>query len=64
MGCLAAMPVCYLCGTVQFSLVTNTSIRHALSVCVLPFLLPDLIKALCAALLGVTLRRALDRVGY
>ncbi len=64
LGCLAAMPVCYLCGTVQFSIVTNTTIRHALSVCVLPFLLPDLIKALCAALLGVTLRRALDRVGY
>lgn len=57
LGCLAALPVCYLCGTLQFSLVAGTTVRHAVSVCVLPFLIPDLIKAAAAAVIGVTLRR-------
>ena len=61
LGCAAALPVCYLCGTAQFTLVAHTTVRHALSVCVLPFLVPDLIKAAAAALLGVTLREILRK---
>ena len=58
-GCLAGMAVCYFCGTVQFTLVTGSSFAHALSVCVVPFVGFDLIKAAAATLLGVTLRRIL-----
>lgn len=59
LGCLAALPVCYLCGSLQFSLLADTTVRHAVSVCVLPFLLPDLIKAAAASIIGVTLRQSL-----
>jgi biotin transport system substrate-specific component len=58
-GCLAGMALCYLCGTAQFSLVTNSDFAHSLSVCVVPFVGFDLIKAAVAALLGVTLSSGL-----
>ena len=58
-GCVAGMALCYLCGTVQFALVTENSFAHSLSVCVIPFVGFDLIKAAAATLLGVTLGRIL-----
>ena len=54
-GCLAGIVVCYVCGTAQFSLVTGSDFAHSLSVCVVPFVGFDLIKAAAATLLGVTL---------
>lgn len=63
LGCVLGIGVCYLCGTVQFCLVTGNPFAKALSVCVVPFILPDLVKALVAALLGVTLRGILVRIG-
>lgn len=62
LGCAAAIALCYLCGTAQFSLVTNSSFSHALAVCVVPFIGFDLVKALAATVLGVELRRALSRI--
>ena len=61
-GCLPAVALCYLCGTLQFSLLTGTGFREALAVCVLPFVGFDLLKAAAAAFLGVELRRALARL--
>ena len=61
-GCLPAIVLCYLCGTIQFSLLTGTAFRDALAVCVIPFVGFDLLKALLAALLGVELRHALERI--
>ena len=60
-GCLPAIALCYLCGTAQFSLLTGRSFREALSVCVLPFIGFDLLKAAAAVFLGVNLARALSR---
>ena len=60
-GCLAALLVCYLCGTLQYSLIAEIGFVQALSVCVLPFLLSDLIKALAAAGLGTMLRAFLKK---
>ena len=54
-GCVLGAALCYLCGTVQFSLVTENSFGSSLRVCVLPFVVYDLLKALAAALLGVEL---------
>ncbi len=61
-GCLPAVLLCYLCGTLQFSLLTATSIPDALAVCVLPFAGFDLLKAAVAAFLGVELRHTLARL--
>lgn len=60
-ACLASIPLCYFCGTLQFSLLSGRSIQESLAVCVLPFLLPDCGKAVCAALLGVPVRALLAR---
>jgi len=60
-GCLLAIALCYLCGTVQFSLVTGNSFRHSLSVCVVPFVGFDLLKAVAASALGVEMARILEK---
>ncbi|MBR6376327.1 MAG: biotin transporter BioY [Oscillospiraceae bacterium] len=62
LGCVTAIALCYLCGTVQFSLVTGNSFSHSLAVCVVPFIGFDLVKALAATVLGVELRRAMNRI--
>ena len=56
-GCLLAVAVCYLCGTAQFSLVTGNTFAASLSVCVVPFIGFDAVKAAAAAFLGVELAR-------
>ncbi len=58
-GCVAATGVCYLCGTVQFSLLSGRSFGESVAVCVTPFIGFDLLKALTAATLGVPLRQLL-----
>lgn len=60
-GCLLGTALCYLCGTIQFCLVTGRGFVEALGVCVLPFVAFDAIKALAAALLGVELRTRVQR---
>ena len=61
-GCVLAAALCYLCGTVQFCLVTGRRFVEALGVCVLPFVGFDLIKALAASFLGVELRKVIRKV--
>ena len=60
-GCVLAAGVCYLCGTAQFSLVTGNSFAASLSVCVIPFIGFDLLKAAGASFLGVSLARLLGK---
>ena len=61
-GCVLAAGVCYLCGTAQFSLVTGNPFAASLSVCVVPFIGFDLLKAAAAAFLGVELARILSGI--
>ena len=61
LGCAAAVMVCYLCGTLQFSMISGRSFRESAAVCVLPFIWADLAKCLAASLLGVALRRMLRK---
>lgn len=58
-GCLAGVLLCYSCGTLQFVLLTGSSVGRALSVCVVPFLLPDAGKTAAAAVVGYAVRRIL-----
>lgn len=60
-GCVSAAAVCYLCGTAQFALLMGNSFAASLSVCVIPFVGFDLIKAAAASFLGVELARALEK---
>lgn len=54
---LAGLLVCYLCGTVYFTLIMNGrggsyTLWSALMVCVVPFIIPDIIKLCLAILIG------------
>lgn len=60
-GCVLAAGLCYACGTAQFALLTGNSFAASLSVCVVPFIGFDLLKAAAAAFLGVELARLLER---
>jgi len=53
---------CYIFGTVWFSLTTGNTVIHALTVCVLPFVLFDAAKITAASLLCPRLRTALAKL--
>lgn len=58
-GVVAAQLVCYALGTVWFMFVSGMGLWASLSVCVLPFILPDFLKGLAALALAETIRRRL-----
>lgn len=60
-GCIFGTVICYIFGTVQFALVQNTSFISALSVCVLPFIPFDIIKAVLAVFIGATVKSRLTK---
>lgn len=53
--------ICYFFGTVWFVYLNGCEAGYALSVCVLPFILPDLLKFAFAAPLAVRLGRLIRR---
>lgn len=60
-GCILGTFVCYMCGTLQYSITANISFVKALSVCVLPFIVLDLIKAICASIIGEVIKTVLNK---
>lgn len=58
-----AVVLCYLLGTLQFTLVMKRGWLEALGLCVWPFVPFDLMKIVCAVLLGGRLRRQLQAAG-
>lgn len=63
-SCMAAILVCYICGTAQFMAVTQSGLANALIVCVYPFAIFDIIKAVCAVELGINIRQRLVNAGF
>ena len=59
-GVLAAQLICYALGTAWFMFVSGMGLGASLSVCVLPFILPDFLKGLGALALAGTIRRRLQ----
>ena len=55
---IAAQSACYLFGVLYFALQSHTTIAAAASVCVLPYLVPDMVKILLAAILSARLTAA------
>lgn len=58
-GVLAGQLVCYALGTAWFMFVSGMGLWASLSVCVLPFILPDFLKGLGALALAGAIRRRL-----
>ncbi len=51
-GMILGTAVCYIFGTVWFVLVMKTSVQAALTMCVYPFIVFDIIKMVLAAWIG------------
>ncbi len=60
-GMIIGTAVLYAFGTAWFVKVTESDLSYALSVCVLPFLLPDLVKILVATFAGSMIKSALKK---
>ncbi len=59
LGNLLGLAVCYFFGTVWFVLMYDCTVGYALTLCVTPYILPDLVKLAVAAFLAVRLERGL-----
>lgn len=56
---LVGLSACYVLGTAWFMYVTATSLKSAISACVAPFILWDLLKIVFAVMLSVRLKKVL-----
>ena len=63
-ACVGGLIVCYLCGTLQYALVSGSGFVAALRVCVLPFAGFDIAKILCAVFLARKIEKRLQGAGY
>ena len=54
---LLSLLVCYLFGSLQYTVVTNAGFTNALSVCVYPFIVVDILKAVLAVNKGLRLKK-------
>lgn len=63
LGMMVAMLVAYFCCVVWFVFQMQCDVWYALTVCVLPFFLIDIVKILVATALGKTVRDALIKAG-
>lgn len=52
---------CWLIGTLWYMLQTHSSFVSAVTVCVVPFIIGDIIKITAASAIGITLRKRLTR---
>lgn len=53
--------VCYLIGTLWYMRQAESGLTAALAVCVVPFIVGDIIKISAASAIGITLRKRLNR---
>ena len=59
LGMILGLMSCYIPGTIWFMILTKVSFMEGFATCVFPFLVFDAIKIIIAAILGITLRKAL-----
>lgn len=52
LGIIAGAAACYACGILGYMLVTSSPFSSALTVCVIPFILPEIIKIVLASVLS------------
>ena len=63
LGMILGTIAAYTFGTVWFCYSTGTGVVPALSLCVFPFIIGDLVKMVIAVMVGPVLRKQLGRIG-
>ena len=56
-----AVTICYMFGTVWFTIQANVDFKSALYMCVIPFILGDVIKIVLALVVGPAIYHALKK---
>lgn len=64
LGMGVGLVICYALGTAWFMLLTQSNFATALTLCVLPFVVPDIAKGVGAYALGCVLEKRLSRMGF
>jgi biotin transport system substrate-specific component len=64
LGWVVGTAVAYAFGTVWFVYLMKCSVTYALTVCVYPFIVFDIVKIVIATLLGKTVRYAITKAGF
>ena len=53
----------YLFGTIWFVYLMHCSVMYALTICVFPFIIGDIVKIIVGTILGKEVRKALSKAG-
>lgn len=56
-GCVVGTAICYICGTLQYMYVCDTSFSTAVITCIFPFIPFDVLKIIFACSVGIPLRK-------
>ena len=63
LGIIAGAAACYACGIIGYMIVTSSSFSSAITVCVVPFILPEIIKIVLASVLSALItKEAIQRL--
>lgn len=63
LGMILGTAVCYALGTAWYCFSTNTGVMAALWLCVIPFIVGDLVKMVLAMTMGSVIRSRLEKAG-
>lgn len=63
LGMILGTAVCYALGTAWFCFSTHTGVMAALWMCVIPFIVGDLVKMVLAMTMGPMIRERLEKAG-
>ena len=62
-GMLVSVALCYVTGTLWYSLQSGTSVMQAAAVTAVPFIPWDILKCAAASLIGVTVKATIRAAG-
>lgn len=62
-ACILGIIICYVFGTVQFVLVQKTDVLSAIVLCVVPFVVLDVLKAVAASYVSYKILKLLKKSG-
>lgn len=54
---LSGLLICYTVGCLQFTIVSGTSVKSAILTCVVPFILPDILKLFLSIVLSIKIKK-------
>ncbi|MBR2868109.1 MAG: biotin transporter BioY [Clostridia bacterium] len=59
---LCGILICYACGVIRYSMLTDSTILSSAAVCILPFIPGDIIKILVASAISISLKPRLRTI--